>query len=266
MVAIALGSLATGALGYALGHRVGADSAAGTATGTVALYGCPGSGGPSIGLVHAGDRVWLIGRTDDRWGVIRHPEDPDRPAWLPLAMVDTNATAGDLPEMACPDDLPTTQTTAVATTAVVIGGTTTTTTVASTTTTSSTVPPSTIPTDVTPPVVTITPNRPYLYVVSATPPCSDEDELEVSIAVADPTLPLTVLSIEATWNGPDGPHSSSLTPVGGNRFLLQVADGGPAGGETPLMLTATASDGAGNEGAGTAVVSLRDPASFGCAP
>jgi len=53
--------------------------------------------------------------------------------------------------------------------------------------------------------------------------------------------------------------------VAGNRFSLQVLANGPNGGETPLTLTATGADGAGNVGTGQVVVSLRDPRSFGCA-
>jgi hypothetical protein len=89
--------------------------------------------------------------------------------------------------------------------------------------------------------------------------------VDVSIVVADPTLPVAIRGIVATWTGPAGPMTANLTPEAGNRFLLSIATGGPAGGELAVTLTATGSDGAGNVGTGTATVSLRDPASFGCA-
>ena len=59
--------------------------------------------------------------------------------------------------------------------------------------------------------------------------------------------------------------TANLVPVAGNRFSLQVLANGPNGGETPLTLTASGADGAGNVGTGQVVVSLRDPRSFGCA-
>ena len=87
----------------------------------------------------------------------------------------------------------------------------------------------------------------------------------MSIAIADPTLPLTLRSIVATWNSPAGPQTANLSPVAGNRFKLVITANGPAAGELPVLLTATATDGVGNVGTGTATVSLRNPSSFGCA-
>ena len=79
------------------------------------------------------------------------------------------------------------------------------------------------------------------------------------------TLPLSIRSIIANWNSPAGPQSANLTPVAGNRFQLVITANGPASGELQVTITATAADGAGNVGAGTLTVSLRNPASFGCA-
>ena len=131
----------------------------------------------------------------------------------------------------------------------------------SSTTTSTT---TTVPTDRTPPLVSVTTDRTFLYVLTSSAPCSAETTLEVTIAIADPSLPLTLRSIVATWDSPVGPQVASLVPIAGNRFSLQVPANGPSGGETPLTLTVTAADGVGNVGIGQAVVSLRDPGSFGC--
>ena len=87
----------------------------------------------------------------------------------------------------------------------------------------------------------------------------------MSIAVVDPTLPLVIRSIVATWTSPSGPQTANLQPVAGNRFKLVISANGPTSGELPVTITATAADGAGNVGSGVVTVSLRDPASFGCA-
>ena len=113
--------------------------------------------------------------------------------------------------------------------------------------------------------MTVTTDRAFLYVVSGVAPCVAEESLEVTIVVADPTVPITIRSIVATWSAAGGVQTANLVPVAGNRFSLQVLANGPNGGETPLTLTATGADGAGNVGTGQVVVSLRDPRSFGCA-
>ena len=265
---VAVSFVAAGA-GWFGASQFGADATPGTALAAVDLYECPADGSRSVGQVHAGDEVWLIGVSDDRWAVIRNPDDPDRPAWLPLALVATAASAGDLPQLTCG------QVVATATTTPTVITTTTPTSpsastsspvvLATSTSTSSTSSTSTtIATDKVPPTVTVSTDRAYLYVRSQIAPCNSEDSLVVSIVVADPTVPLSIRSIVATWNAPDGPQTANLVPVGGNRFSLEVAANGPAAGETPLTLTATGSDGAGNVGTGQTVVSLRDPGSFGC--
>ncbi|MDO8364700.1 MAG: hypothetical protein Q7V88_17550 [Actinomycetota bacterium] len=269
--ALLVGSLVAAGLGWFGGRQLAGDGSASTVLATADLYDCPTPGALSVGQLHSGDEVWLIGVSDARWAVIRHPDDPNRMAWMPLALVSTAASVGDLPELDCTPSAagPATGTVPTGSTAptTTLGGSTTSsstsTSSTSTSTTSSTT--STIPADTTPPTVTLTSDRPYLYVVSTAAPCSEEDAMEVAIVVADPSLPLTIRSIIANWTGPGGPASANLIPVGGNRFRLEVAADGPVSGETPLTLTATAADGVGNVGSGSLVVSLRAPTSFGCA-
>jgi hypothetical protein len=269
-VALIIASVAAAGAGWFGAQQFGSDATTGTAVAAVDLYECPAAGSLSIGQVHAGDKVWLIGVTDDRWAVIRNPDSPDRPAWLPLAMVASDATAGDLPELTCGQavDVATTASTATTATSTSASSTPSSVVLATSTSTSSTstsTTTTTIAADVTPPTVTLTTDRAYVYVRSGSAPCSNEDSLEVTIVVADPTVPLSIRSIVATWNAPAGPQTANLVPVGGTRFSLEVAANGPPSGETPLTLTATGSDGVGNVGTGQIVVSLRDPGSFGCA-
>lgn len=235
-----------------------------TAPGVVDLSSCPIDGARTIGQLAAGDTVWLIGVTDGRWGVIRHPDDPARPAWVPLALLDTSATARDLPQLDCEVD-PTTVTTPPPSTTPVttVVGATTIPGLPTTTSTSTTIVNTTIATDTFPPSVTVSADRPYLYVTPA-PACAEETTIEVSITVADPTLPLSIRSITADWSTAGGSHTTGLVPVAGNRFQLTVSTNGPATGEVPVVITATATDGAGNVGTGTVTVSLRAAGSFGC--
>lgn len=272
-VALIAASLAAGGVGWFGAQQFGDEEATATALAATDFFACPVTNDPSavvsVGQVHAGDRVWLIGTTDDRWAVIRNPDHPDRPAWLPLALVATDASPGSLPQLTCTQAAVTATTLATqdsgppttigqnVPSTVVLESTTT----ESTTTTSTT---TTVASDREPPLVTITTDRPYLYVLTDRAPCDLETTLEASIAVADRTLPLTIRSIVATWDSPAGPQTANLAPVGGNRFSLQIPGNGPDSGETPLTLTATASDGAGNVGVGQLIVSLRNPGSFGC--
>ena len=144
--------------------------------------------------------------------------------------------------------------TTVAGASTTIGTTTTSSTTSSTSTTSTT-----LVTDTVPPVVTVTANREFLY-VSPAAACPTEAEVEVSITVVDPTLPLVIRSIVATWTSPSGPQTANLQPVAGNRFKLIIDANGPPSGELPVTITATAADGASNVGTGVVTVALRDPA------
>ncbi len=264
--ALVAGSLLAGGVGWFAAHSTSASGAPGSAEGAVDLFSCPLEGAQSIGQLAAGDDVWLMGITDSRWAVIRHPDAPGRPAWVPLAMIATDADTGDLPRMGC-DANPSTGTTSPPTTApptTIAGAPTTTSTTTTSTTTTSTLPPTTLPFDSIPPTVTLTANRDHLYVAPANA-CPDEAELEVTIIVADPTLPLTIRSVIANWTSPTGPQSVGLTPIAGNRFRLVIDANGPVAFELPVTITATAADGAGNVGAGTVGVALRNPANYGCA-
>lgn len=267
-LALVAASLAAAGAGWYGATLLADDDAAGTVVAAVDLFDCPSSGNVSVGQVNGGDKVWLIGVTDDRWAVIRHPDAPDRPAWVPLAMVATDASAGDLPQLSCADAVDATGNNSPGSTAppTSVGGGVPSSMVLATSTTSSTTSTTstTIAVDLIPPTVTVTADRAHLYVLTGSFPCSFETALEVTIVVADSSVPLSIRSIVADWNAPAGPQTANLVPISGNRFLLQIAANGPVGGETPLTLTATGSDGAGNIGLGQLVVSLRDPAAFGC--
>ena len=114
-IALILGSLLAGVLGWFLVSTFGPSDEAESAPGAIDLYSCPIDGAQSIGQLQPGADVWLIGVSAGRWGVIRHPDDPDRLAWVPLAQVSTAANRGQLPEMGCDQD-PVTGTTAPPTT------------------------------------------------------------------------------------------------------------------------------------------------------
>ncbi len=252
-------SLLAAGLGWFLVSRFAPKKEAIAAPGAVDLFSCPMDGAQSIGQLQPGDAVWLIGVSDGRWGVVRHPDDPTRPAWVPLAQLGTTVRTGGLPELSC-DVNPATATTAAPSTTLppttLPGAPSTSSTTTSTTST-------TIVTDRTPPTVTLTPNRPYLY-VSPAGSCAAEAELEVTVTIVDPTLPVSLRSIVANWTAGGALQTAGLTPVAGSRFKLTVTNNGPAAGETPLTITASASDGAGNIGTGTVTVSLRAPKDFGC--
>jgi hypothetical protein len=275
-IAVVVVSLVLGAIGFWYMHRPADNGANAAAVGAVDIYPCPDDtthgAVASIGQLHGGDRVWLVGVSQQRWGILRRPGQPTRTAWAPLSMLRTDATVGDLPEVRCNVDaatlVATTTTTTPPTTAPPttvhtnpgkpgVPGTTTTSTTSTTTTTL-------VQGDRVPPTVTVTANRDHLFVETAVKPCSTEVDLEVTITVADSTLPVAIRSIVANWTTPAGPQSSGLTPIAGNRFLLHVKDNGPTTGEVPLVLSASAVDGAGNVGTGDLTVSLRAPASYGC--
>jgi len=274
-VALVVGSLGAAGAGWFAAGRLH-DGTSGTALGEVSIYDCPTPGGAAIGVVSAGDTLQLVGVTDDRWAVIQRPDNPDRLAWMSLAFVDTDADAGDLPQLTCgaaatgaPTATATTIVEATATTqpASTTTSSSTTTTTSSSTTTSTTTAiatSSTVSSDVTAPTVTLTANRAFFYVSPVNAACSGQDQLDVTVVIADPTFPLSVRSIQATWNSPSGAQTADLTPIGGNRFRLQITSNGPASGELPITITATGSDGVGNVGSGQLIVPLRQPASFGC--
>lgn len=270
-LALVVGSLVAAGAGWFVAGKVHDDRQSATANGEVSIYNCPVPGGDAIGVVSAGDELQLVGVTDDRWAVILRPGQTDQLAWLPLAFVDTDADAGDLPQITCGDaatePATTTSTTIAVATTTTSPATTSSTTTTSTTTTSTTTTiatTSTLSSDLTAPTVTLTANRAFFYTSPVNATCTGQDQLDVTVVVADPTLPLSVRSIQATWTGPSGAQTADLTPISGNRFRLQITANGPTAGEVPVTITATGSDGAGNIGSGQLVVPLRQPASFGC--
>ncbi len=271
-VALVVVSLAAAGAGWFTAGKVHDHREAATAVGEISIYSCPESGGAAIGVVAAGDQLQLVGITDDRWAVIQRPGHPDQLAWLPLAFVDTEADEGDLPQLTCGAEATaiasvtttadTTTTTQPAATTTIAATTTTSTTTTSTTTSIATT--STVSSDATAPTVTLTANRAFFYVPPVNATCTGQDQLDVTVVVADPTLPISIRSIQAAWTGPSGAETTNLTPIGGNRFRLQITSNGPSSGELPVTITATGSDGAGNVGTGQLIVPLRQPASFGC--
>ena len=264
--ALVVGSFAALAVGVAGARAVFEDS--GTATGAAgagtAVYECPMAGALSIGEVHEGDTVWLIGVTGGRWAVIRHPLQPDRPAWMPMALVNTDADTGDLPELGCADAVDLaggapTESTATpiddGTPTSVSGSTTT----IGSTTTSSTSTTTTLVGDTTGPTVTLTPNRDFLVV---TPPGGECGTLLVTAVVDDPTLPLSIVSAQATWTVKGVEHEQALV-VSGYKFTLTVDKAsGPPSGSVPLTITIIIRDGLNNRTTATLPITLR--ASGGC--
>ena len=73
----------------------------------VAIYACPETDSSntrayeSIGRVHRGDRVRVVGRTGSQWLVIRHPDDLRLPAWVPADAMDPDDTLAGIQEMSC---------------------------------------------------------------------------------------------------------------------------------------------------------------------
>jgi len=265
-VALAVVSLSAGAAGWYGAGQLRGDEESGTALAATAIYGCPTPGGSAIGAVGAGDEVQLVGVTDDRWAVIRHPANSEQLAWLALAMIETDSDASDLPQVTCgaAAQAPASTVASTTTSTPLVSETTTSTTTSSTSTTTTIASTTTTPSDVTPPTVTLTANRAFFYVSPVGASCSGQDRLEITVVVTDPTLPVTIQSIQATWTTPGGVVTVTPTPIGGNRFLLQVATNGPTSGELPITISASGSDGAGNVGSGQLIVALRHPPSFGC--
>ncbi|MEI7547273.1 MAG: hypothetical protein WCK21_04345 [Actinomycetota bacterium] len=264
--ALVLGSLAAAGVGWVGARQYFEDGAgnAATAGAGIDLYDCPMAGALSIGQVHPGDRVWLIGVTGRRWAVIRDQDQPDRPAWMPLALVDTRADTGDLPELGCADavDLagaaPTVSTappTSLGSRTTVAGSTTT----SSSTTISGSTTSTKVVTDHDGPIVTITADHTALVV---TPPVGACSTLTVTVVLDDPTLPLAVVSAEATWTGKSGPREKALTPVGKSFTLAVPSTDGPTGTATQLTITVVAKDGLNNTSIATLPITLK--ASGGC--
>lgn len=244
---LVLGSGAALAAGV-VGARAYFDESAvtvGTAGGGTAVYECPMAGALSIGEVREGDKVWLIGVTGDRWAVIRHPLQPDRPAWMPLALVDTAADAGDLPELGCADAVDLAGGAPTESTAPTPEGGSTTTIGATvpldSTTTSSSSTTTTIVGDTTGPTVQITLDAEVLNVCAT---------LTASVVIDDPTLPMSIISVRATWTagGVEREEGFTRLNVSGNKYALSIskAESGLSSGSVPLTVIVLARDGLNN--------------------
>jgi hypothetical protein len=259
-IAFVLGSLLAAAIGWVgVSHVAGADHG-GSAKGAVDIYSCPMSGARSIGQLHPGDAVWVMGVSEHRWAVIRHPLTPDQPAWVPLAMIRTNANPDELPEMGC-DTNPNTATTPPPTSspASTLPGETTTTLPESTTSSSTT---TTISSDTTPPTITFRVDNDQKIVYTKTVnQCSDT--LIFSVRIADPSLPLTLNGFDVTWPGGDGSVVAQQL-IGTNKWQVVFSGQAISAPQVPLTITATATDGAGNQGTGTLLLTLATPPATGC--
>jgi len=111
MVAAGLGLLGGGA-GLALGAAGvfgGGDSGGGTTEtaslrpDAAAFYDCSSAdaSGATLGDLHRGDTVWVIGQTGDGWLVIRNPHDLTTPAWMRAGDLELGGDTSGLPELAC---------------------------------------------------------------------------------------------------------------------------------------------------------------------
>jgi hypothetical protein len=259
-IAFVVGSLLAAAIGWVGVSRVAGADHGGSVKGAVDIFSCPMQGAKSIGQLHAGDAVWVMGVSEHRWAVIRHPLTPDQPAWVPLAMIRTNASPDELPEMGCEAN-PNTATTAPPTTgsASTLPGATTTTLPATTTSSSTT---TTISSDTTPPKITITADKDQKIVYTkSVNQCSST--LLFRITIADPSLPLELNGVEVGWPGSDGTVQAKNILRNEWQVLFEgVTISAP---QVPLTVTVTATDGAGNVGTGTLLLTLATtPPPAGC--
>ncbi len=219
------------------------------ASDAVEMIDCPALGGGSIGQLHRGDRVWLIGVADG-YLAIQHPSQPGRAAWVRTADVEPDGAVDERPVVDCEiadataldsatPDAPTTTTGEVPPTTVVGS---TTTVVASVTTVAA-------PVDLTGPTITFVPSRAYIYTGSSVFPCSDEDELDVTVQLSDPSGPATVVSLAATYVGTNGATLNVLvTPSGALRWTIGTIDAfAPQSGTSTMTITVTARDSVGNQ-------------------
>ena len=244
----------------------------------VPVFDCPDLGGAAIGAALGGDRVWVTGRSGD-WAIIRLTDGTGRPAWIPLADVQIDGDVAALPEVECtpPEAVPSATSTSAAgtepgaTTSTLATTTSSSTSTISTTSTTApgsttvapttnppTTPPTTAP-DGQPPVISVSPGQSSFYDVNGDPGCVDQ--LLVSVSASDPSG-ATVTGVVARWTGQAGPAEVALVASGG-QWRLEVFSNPPAVSAT-VTLTATAVDGRGNSGTGTAQVTLLNAASNGC--
>jgi hypothetical protein len=215
------------------------------------LYDCPRGG--EVGVAHAGDRLFVVGRSDDGGWLAVRAVDGGNISWLAAAAL-TADDDREVPTLTCTETTAMNTGTEQATTST-IGETTTTvdtsTTVATTvpattttpTTTPATVPPTappTAPPDTQQPSLQASSNATEIF-DSSGPECVNEATLT---AIATDNVGVT--SVTATWSGLPG-SPKAFTKGAGNTW---TATFGPFSGiATPnqlVTITITARDAAGN--------------------
>ncbi|MEQ1872330.1 MAG: hypothetical protein ABL953_01280 [Ilumatobacteraceae bacterium] len=238
-------AVAGAGIGYVAAGSSGTTPSA-FASDAVDMIDCPARGGGSIGQLHRGDRVWVIGRAGG-YLAIQHPSQPGRAAWvIAVDVVPDEAVAG-LPVVDCevadataidaalPTETPPSSTVDAVTTTVLA------------------------PVDVTGPTINLQPERTYIYTGSGVFPCSDEDELEVTVQLSDPSAPTTVVSLVATYVGTNGETLDVLVvPSGSLRWTIGTIDAfAPQSGTSTMTVTVTARDSLGNQTASQFNIEIR---------
>ena len=248
-------------------------------------YGCSDDSarGAALGDLHRGDQVWIIGRTGASWAVIRHPDNPGAPAWMPRAALADYGDLEGLPELTCSTALaaaaapvptsasptsatatassapssptappPTAPTSAPRTTAGSTRAQPTTPASATPAPTAPTpTPPATAPKDTTGPALTLTTDSGFLYSEGSSACTAYRQQVTLTVAASDPSG-ATVTA--ATWTA--GGKSGAATSLGGGRFRV-----GPLysthSGTIPMTLSVTARDSLGNTSNAARTVDFR---------
>lgn len=240
----------------------------------VDVLDCPE--GTVVAALTRGDRIVATGRSDDgAWIEIRSPLGLDDRVWLPAATVAPDgqrAALDDLPERGCDQVRPSTTTTSTSTstTSTTVPETTTTTAeppVATTTTrpprTTTTATP--VPPDVTPPVLG-TVQRTQTLIHDQGTNCPGPNNLPitstVTLSVTDDRPGVTV-AMSYAFDGRNGPVSGQLGSPSqqGSSFSAVFGpfpdDTAKVGANTPVPITITATDAAGNQTQTSTIIELR---------
>ena len=273
LVAAGLGVLGGGAglaLGAAGAFGGGAGGSGGSGAPSAALrpdaapfFDCSSdsAAGATLGDLHRGDTVWVIGQTGDGWLVIRNPHDLTTPAWMRGGDLALGGDTGGLPQLTCDQAIeeaaaplpPITGQPADTSTSSTLPGTTTTgpsTTVPVTTAPGTTAPVTTAP-DLTGPAVSVASGSPFVYSEGGAACAGYLQQITVTVNASDPNG-ATVQGV--TWSA--GSLNGTATPLGGNQFRI-----GPVysthSGTITMTITAQAADGRGNAGSGQTTVQFR---------
>ncbi len=262
-IAVVAGALLGGALGFFGGN----DQPSGVVMDLdgVPVYVCPWAG--EVGTLHRGDRVLIIGRTEDGvWLAVRNVRNSGEAVFIRSEHVTEDSDVSGLPVRDCEDRgilaigpstvVETTTTTVAESTTTTTSAATTSTTVPATTTTATTTSTmsSTQPPDVTPPVMDKSAAAPTVIWEQdgpnlSCPPLTLRSST-VSVYVTDDT---GVAEVMASWTDPSGQRTVAMSGTSG----VYSAVFGPyaAGAWDPLSLapfehtvsiTFTARDAAGN--------------------